>query len=156
MTTDWYELIPGLKEFDVHNKKSNPEPEVWVCLEGNLSLALSYSTIFWPEFVEIGGMVFQKGTTKEHVENWLSNNSGNKRSVEWVINHIHLQDIHGAFSQATAKQLIYLGRVLKDMLACKLQRDFPEKKFVVEFIEDGIENLADYQVSFFQTDHETG
>lgn len=150
MAVNWHELIPGLKEFDEHNEIKTADPAVWPCMEGNVGLAISYTAIFWPDFFELDGMVFRYELTKARLDSWLRHTKGNKKSVEWVVNHIHIQDIHGMGSTATPEQLIYLGRALKDMLICKLLRDFPDKQFVVEFIEDNIENLADYQVSFFQ------
>ncbi len=39
---------------------------------------------------------------------------------------------------------------MKDILQNKLSRDFPDRTFVVEFAEDGVEDLVDYQVTFFQ------
>jgi hypothetical protein len=39
---------------------------------------------------------------------------------------------------------------MKDILQTKLGRYFSDRTFVVEFVEDGVEDLADYQITFFQ------
>jgi hypothetical protein len=55
-----------------------------------------------------------------------------------------------ASSTATAAQLIYLGKVLQDILKVKLANKFPQRTFEVEFDEGPFEDLIDYQVTFWQ------
>ena len=39
---------------------------------------------------------------------------------------------------------------MKDILQTKLNRDFPDRKVTVIFAEDGVDDLVDYQITFFQ------
>ena len=43
-----------------------------------------------------------------------------------------------------------LGRLLRQMWECKLQRDFPERQVVFRFLEEDCEDLLDYEITFFQ------
>ena len=45
---------------------------------------------------------------------------------------------------------MYLGRLLREVWAAKLARDFPDRRFVVSFPEEFCESLIDYEVSFYQ------
>ena len=76
---------------------------------------------------------------------------GNRQAVEAVLNHRHILDLfYRPELKPTRAQVVYLGRLLKEMWAAKLQRDFPGKRFVVSLSEEEIEELLDYQVTFFQ------
>ena len=53
-------------------------------------------------------------------------------------------------AEPTRDQVVHLGRRLRDMWAAKLARDFPVRRFVVNFPEGGCGSLQDYEVSFYQ------
>ena len=72
-----------------------------------------------------------------------------RASVEAVMNHLHIADIH-CNVQPTEAQLRYLGRVLKDIHDVKLRRDFPDLRFVVSFSDEPNLDLTDYQLTFWQ------
>ena len=71
------------------------------------------------------------------------------RAVEAVLNHRHVRDLF-AGTQPSREQVVYLGRLLREVWAAKLARDFPDRRFVVSFPEEGCEGLLDYEVSFYQ------
>lgn len=85
-------------------------------------------------------------------QSWLAKTQGDKKRVEAVMNHQHILDLFSRshHERPTRQVLVYIGRLMKDILQNKLSRDFPDRTFVVEFAEDGVEDLVDYQVTFFQ------
>jgi hypothetical protein len=47
--------------------------------------------------------------------------------------------------------MITLGRLLRDIWTLKLARDFPDRRFSVEFYDELSEDPADYQITFYQS-----
>ncbi|MDR2187659.1 MAG: hypothetical protein LBE62_06345 [Azonexus sp.] len=146
-TIDWNSLIPDLKDW---NNGKGIDPESWVGCEGNFRLATAYSLIFWPEFVEMDGMIFREGMDRFTLNSWLTACDGNKSSVEAVANHLHIQYIHLSCPDASPERFVYLGNVLKQIYAAKLAAEFPDRRFVVEFYEPPDQNLGEYQITFYQ------
>ncbi|MBI3545884.1 MAG: hypothetical protein HY081_04730 [Gammaproteobacteria bacterium] len=154
MTPDWERLIPQLKAWREHNK-DNTDPDGWVSCMGDWELAIAYSTIFWPRFVEIEGMVFSEGTSQDAVREWLTSTNGDKRATEATLNHIHVLHLHhpGIWANATRDQIVYLGRTLKEIYETKLRINFPEKEFVVDFNESDDKAIENYQLIWHQKSH---
>ena len=79
-----------------------------------------------------------------------------RKSVEWVMNHVHVADLHhGGDDTISEDKVLILGHALKEIYQAKLARDFPHAPCIVEFYEpeaDG--DLIDYQISFWQVRHE--
>ena len=55
-----------------------------------------------------------------------------------------------AGSGPTRDQVVYLGRLLREMWTAKIHRDFPGKKIVVSFSEAHYERLLDYEITVYQ------
>jgi hypothetical protein len=121
--------------------------------------------LFWPRFFEHDGCVFiyREGPEaqkwlKDSYKSWFKEFKGKKADVEGMINHLHILDILGSRDinknsdkpYPTKEQVVYLGRILKNIWECKLKRDFPKKVFKVEFYEKNITDLIDYQMTFYQ------
>ncbi len=82
---------------------------------------------------------------------FMESTQGNKKSVEMVMNHLHILDLFQNTSEDPSKDLIvYLGRLLKDVWVCKVARDFPERQITVSFPEGEDYELLDYEITFFQ------
>lgn len=146
--TDFAELIPELPDW---NNGRGISVESWVACSGSFELAVGYSRLFWPEFVEHDGCVFFAGFSIESYRGFMEQCRGDRRRVETVMNHRHVFDhFSHANGSATAAQIIYLGRVLRDIWKTKLAHDFPDREFVVSFPEDPCEDLTDYEVTFWQ------
>lgn len=146
---DWNALIPELKDW---NNGAGIDPETWVGCEGNFRLAVAYSLIFWPRFVEHDGMIF-RGTEVDVgvVAAWMGNCNGNRQSVEATANHIHIADLHHVGSpDLSLERIVFLGNVLKEIYATKLAAEFPDRKFVVDFYQPADQKLQDYQLTFYQ------
>lgn len=140
------DLVPETREW---NGGSGISIDDWIGCVGSVEHAIGYGELFWPEFTELDGCVFFAGATEDNYQAFLKQTNGNKRAVETVLNHRHILDLF-AGAQPTREQVIYLGRLLREVWAAKLARDFPDRRFVVSFPEEACEGLLDYEVSFFQ------
>jgi len=114
-----------------------------------------YTTIFWPKFVLFEDYILREGFEPENVRGFEAQAQGNKSSVEWVLNHVHITDIHYNEENATEDKVVFLGRVLKEIWEAKLSWQFPDRPCTVEFYEpEERNNLVEFQVSFWQKKHE--
>lgn len=145
-STHFATLIPALAEWTI-------DVENWTRFTGTFELAVGYSRLFWPDFVEHDGCVLFAGFSKDSYDGFMKSRQGDRVRVQLVMNHRHLHDYFGvAFNtNATQAQILYLGRMLKNMWEAKLARDFPGRPFVVSFPEDPSDDLLDYQITFWKT-----
>ena len=121
----------------------------WIGCIGNLGQAIAYGELFWPEFVEFDGGVFFSGFSKESYHGFMAQTDSDRRAVETVMNHRHILDLFPG-QQVRRPQVVYFGRLLREMWAAKLQRDFPGRSIVVSFPEVGVEHLSDYEITIYQ------
>lgn len=146
--TDFTKLIPELSDW---NNGAGISVESWVACSGSFELAVGYSRLFWPEFVEHDGCVLFAGFSEDFYRGCGARCGSDRRSLESVMNHRHVFDhFSHAGGSATVDQILYLGRVLKDIWQAKLARDFPDRTFVVSFPEGPFEDLFEYEVTFWQ------
>jgi hypothetical protein len=123
----------------------------WLSCVGSYNHAIAYGELFWPDFVEHEGCVFLAGFSEDSYRGFMDQTKGNKKAVEAVMNHRHILDLFPAdYSTASKDQIAYLGRLLREIWETKLRRDFPARKFVVSFPEESLEDLLDFEVTFFQ------
>ena len=140
-----------IAELPAWNNGAGISVESWIGCAGNFELAVGYSRLFWPDFVEHEDCVFFADFAVDSYRGFMDQCNGDRRRVETVMNHRHVFDYFShAGGSATEAQIIYLGRVLKDIWQAKLMRDFPHRHFVVSFPEGPYEDLIDYEVSFWQ------
>jgi hypothetical protein len=145
---NWHALIPELSEW---NNGKGVDPAGWLSAMGNFQLACAYTTMFSPRFVEHDGMILREGFSQESLVGFIENCAGNKTAIEWVMNHIHLVDVHHVgCPDASRERIVYLGHVLKEIYECKLAVQFPTEDIVVEFDDSYREELFAYQLSFFK------
>ena len=147
MTEDFSELIADLPRW---NNGEGIDAESWVGCVGNYELAVGYSLIFWPRFVRFEKYVLRDGFSEGSLRSFEQQEGCTRESVEWVMNHIHVADIHCNIEHQTEAQLRYLGRVLKEIHEVKLRADFPDLRFEVEFNDQPALDPVDYQFSFWQ------
>lgn len=124
---------------------------------GNYPLAVGYLTVFWPEFVEHDGYILRKGFSEQSLRGFESQNGATRKSVEWVMNHLHIADIHcGDGDALTVDKVVVLGRALKEIYQAKLAWQFPHSPCIVEFYEPETGgDPIDYEISFWQARHES-
>jgi hypothetical protein len=146
-------------ELSQWNDGSGIDLETWIGFSGNFSLAVGYTTLFWPEFVEFDGYILRAGFTESILRDWENQPSITRKSIEHVMNHFHILDIHhsNGADDATKDKIIALGRILKEIYEAKLRWQFPDRPCVVDFYEptDAEDWLLDYQISFWQVVHES-
>jgi len=142
-------LIPELGDW---NEGRGISPDDWIGCVGNYELAVGYSLIFWPRFIQSGGYVLREGFSTDSLRGFERATKRNRIAVEAVMNHIHIADIHCNEMDPTEAQLRYLGRILKEIHETKLKQDFPDLRFEVSFNDEPGLDPIDYELSFWQID----
>lgn len=110
-----------IEELSKWNNGNGVDMKTWVDFMGNYNLAVGYITLFWPKFVEFEQYIFTDAFTPEQVRGFESNPNSTPMSVEWVVNHFHLSDIHAAGEEVSVDKIIVLGEVLAEIYAAKLK-----------------------------------
>jgi hypothetical protein len=144
-------------ELAAWNNGAGIDIESWVGCEGKFSLAVGYSSIFWPSFTLFEGYILREGFSEDSLRGF-ERNGRSRKSVEWLMNHLHIADIqYYGCSDASKDKLLLLGNVLKEIYQAKLQWQWPDRPCTVEFyISEDADDLMEYQVSFWQKCHEHG
>jgi hypothetical protein len=142
-------------ELAAWNNGAGIDLQTWVECLGTYSLAVGYTTIFWPEFVEFEGYLLKDGFSVEALRGFERQQGSTRKSIEWVMNHFHLADLHCGATDLSKDKVVQLGTVLKEIYELKLKNRFANRPCTVEFyIPDDPEVLGDYQLSFWQKEHE--
>jgi hypothetical protein len=145
---DFAKLIPELPKW---NNGRGISVEAWVGCTGNFELAIGYSRLFWPDFVEHDGCIFFGDVSVESYRSFMERCKGDRQRVEAVMNHRHVFDYFAhANGSATREQIVYLGGVIRSIWQTKLVRDFPNRAFAVSFPKGPFEDLVEYEVTFWQ------
>ena len=149
-------------ELGAWNNGDGIDLDTWISCEGNFRLAVGYTTLFNPSFVEFENYILRGEVVDDKfiasVRGW--ENSGDRKSspksLEWVFNHLHISDTHhGGCEDISIDKILLIGNTLKDIYEAKLAYQFPQKPCVVEFhIPEDKEHLEDYQISFWQKKHD--
>jgi hypothetical protein len=140
------DLVP---ETQAWNDGKGIDLEAWIGCEGRLEYAIAYGELFWPDFTEHDGCVFFAGFNEDSYRGFMQQTGGNRQAVEAVMNHSHIIDLFPG-SRPAREQVVYFGRLLREIWATKLAHNFPDRKFVVSFTEEPSEDLLDYEVTFYQ------
>src|SRR5579862_6828123 len=80
-------------ELSAWNNGAGIDLETWVANEGRFSLAVGYTSIFWPEFVEFDGYILRKGFSEDSLRRFERQQNGNRLPVDATMNHLHIADI---------------------------------------------------------------
>ena len=110
----------------------------------------------WPDFVMFEGYILREGFSEASLRGFEQQNGTSRKSVEWLMNHLHIADIqYYGCKSASKDKLLLLGHVLQEIYQAKLLWQFPDRPCRVEFhIPDDEEDLMEYQLSFWQQCHE--
>ncbi len=144
------------KELAPWNNGAGIDLESWIGCEGRFALAVGYSSIFWPQFVEFDGYVLRKGFTEASLRGFEKQEGCTRKGVEWVMNHLHIADIqHFGCADISEDKLIYLGHVLREIYDMKLKCQFPDRPCTVDFYKPPkADELLEYQITFWQKAHD--
>ena len=124
---------------------------------GSADLAIGYSTLYWPTFALYEGYILRHGFSLDSLRGFERQCNGDKGSVECLMNHIHIQDIHRLGDETlNPDKAMFLGKLLKEIYEVKLARDFPDRPCTVSFhTPECLEDLEAYEISFWQTKYRT-
>ena len=146
-------LIPELRVWRDLNSESF-SINAWTMASGNIKLAIGYSFLYSPDFIEYEGCVFLKDHFNvPNFEDWkLAEYVFNYAQIESVINHIHIPDLFPMDNEdINIDQIRYLGTKLCEIYSAKLKLEFPNKIFTVSFNgNEELEDLLDYELTFYQ------
>ena len=93
--------------------------------------AIAFTSLFWPEFIEVEGCVLLKERySPTNLEEWLTHYGGDRTQTEAMINHTHLYDLFSnSLSEVSLEALEYLGTVLLCTWRSALASQFPARQF---------------------------
>jgi hypothetical protein len=148
MPADFPSILP---ELSAHNQGEATGPEAWLRSAGSYELALGYSLILWPRFVQFENYVLRAGFSMELLRDFEDMTNGYTALIEEAMNLIRIADIHPG-DQPTERQIRDLGGVLKETHSAKLQRDFPTLRFDVAFNDEPGRDPREYELSFWQAE----
>lgn len=139
------ETLPGPWQAD------DMEPQTWVEETGTAALALAYSTILWPDFVENrSGVFLERAYNEAYVDAWFDKLGGDVSAVEATVNHLHLSDIFETDSDLEPTIAGALGARMVDVWSAKLAMEFPGRRFVVQCSgPDETQSIEDCVITFY-------
>ncbi len=145
-------------ELGACNNGKGIDLESWVGCEGNFRLAVGYTTLFNPSFVEFEDYILRGDKVDDNLISHVRNceHSGEQRptpkGIEQVINRLYIADTHHyGCEDISIDKILVLGNTLKELYEAKLKYQFPNKPCIVEFyIPKDKNQLDDYQISFWQ------
>jgi len=145
-----------VSELSAWNNGQGVGLETWTQGSGNFKLAAGYAALFWPRLVLFEDYIFRQNFTVDSLRGFEKQGSGDRKYVEWVINHLHLDGVqHQNCEDISADKIVFVGRILKEMWEAKLLWQFPDRPCQVEFYEPEDKlKLSEYQLSFWQKKHE--
>lgn len=144
------------EELGAWNDGKGIDLDSWISCAGNFSLAVGYASIFCPKFVEFEDYIFQAESicdqTIKNIRGFEAGEESTPKSVEWVINHLHIADLqYDGCEDSSVDKIVVVGKSLKEIYEAKLNYLFPSRPCVVEFYQPGDPgDLQDYQLSFWQ------
>ncbi len=111
---------------------------------GGAQLAVAFSSLFWPMFVEVEGCVFlQERYDPSNFREWWRKLCGDARRVEGIVNHVHLWDLFDLDEQSVPEEALQdLAEILSLTWACALRSQFPDRSFDVRVDLDGTEEYG--------------
>jgi hypothetical protein len=123
--------------------------------EGSPVLALWYSRLFWPEFVEVDGMVFLKESMeseddRRRLKEAIERYGGDRKQVEQSFNRVEVEDLFTPRADdASDEDYEVLVRRIAEMWRSKLRQQFPDRRFVVEVLAE-VPTTDELSVMFYQ------
>jgi len=121
---------------------------------GSPRQALFYSGLFWPQFVELEGMVFLEGTIedesdRQRVRDALRRYGGNRVQTEQSINTVEIPPLFGGRAgETTDGEDAFLASLICATWAARLRELFPDRAFAVEMVP--ADETGEIAVRFYQ------
>ena len=143
---DLEKIVPELSQW---NYGDGIDIVSWINGIGSFVHGIAYGRMFWQDFVEHDDCILIAGFEEKNYLGFMQQTADNKEAVEKVMNHHHISDFFPN-QEPTTDQIIYFGRLLKEIWQVKLKHDFPTRNVIVEFNEKECDCLQDYEITFFQ------
>lgn len=144
-----------MSDFQQWKKANSDDFSLWNYLSGaaNVEIALAFTTLFWPDFVEHdGGIFLAEAFNQEIYEQWKAELGNDIAAIERVMNHQHIDDILPGAENVGIDNLVALGQVIEQMWDNRLKSCYPAQDFQVLCKKDEYTVV----VTFCQTpSHET-
>jgi len=143
-------------ELAAWNNGAGIDLESWVGCEGNFRLAVGYSSIFWPGFVEHDGFLLREGFSPSALQGFRQQAGIDRAGVESVMNHLHLDNLQWlGCPDASPDKLVHLARVLEQVYTAKLKWQYPDRLCRVSlYVPEDAALLNQYEITFWQVANE--
>lgn len=77
----------------------------------NIEVALAFTKLFWPDFVEHEGSIFLSEAFNSQIyEQWKIEGGNDVAAIEQVMNRQHINDILPGAQNASTENLLYWGQ----------------------------------------------
>ncbi len=147
-------LNPLLPDLSAWNHGDGIDATNWLYAIATSDVAVAYSELFWPTFVEFEGYIFREGFTIEAVRSWEHAENSSRLLVESYVNTFDVGELftlnNEEWSPLVKLRAIHIGRVLAEVHEVKLKRDFPDRTFKVSFFDGSQEEDGEVSLSFWQ------
>jgi hypothetical protein len=145
-------LLQRLHERFPGDDTSNFDLMDFIYAKGSAFTALWYSRLFWPEFVEIDGMIFFKESMssreqRQRLAEAVQELGHDRRGIEEAINVVYAAGIFQRHD-TTDEEFQWLLERLVEMWASRLRNVYPERHFRVELLD--ADDWDDVRPVFFQ------
>jgi hypothetical protein len=121
-----------MSEFQQWKKANGDDFSIWDYLSGvaNVEVALAFTTLFWPDFVEYdGGIFLAESFNQEIYEQWKAELGNDIAAIERVMNHQHIDDLLPGAENVGIDNLFALGKVIKQMWENRLKSCYPKRNY---------------------------
>src|SRR5438876_9730226 len=89
-------LLPMFQKYKQENESWMPNFDIWdyLNLRADYDLAVAFSKLFWPDFIEVDGCILLATSySPENFAHWKESLKGDKRAIETMLNHTHIWDL---------------------------------------------------------------
>jgi|SRR5215208_3307734 len=153
------QLLKRLRQLYTDLDTTNFDVLDFVAAFGSPLQALLYSRLFWPEFVEIDGMVFLKESMEEEddrrrLAEALEHYGGDLTRTEQAFNLVEVPSMlftgYEALNETTEEENLWLAQRLAEIWRACLIHRYPGRDFVVEVLEEDTGGGDPVGVIFYQ------
>ncbi len=128
-----------LLNFQQWKQANGNDFSIWDYLSGiaNVEVAIAFSKLFWPEFIEHqGGIFLAEAFDIEIYQQWKEKLVNDINAIERMMNHQHIDDILPGAEKVGIDNLYYLGDTIAQMWSSRLKLVYPDRTFQVNCDRD--------------------
>ncbi len=118
----------------------------WLIQEGKIKseMLFSFLELYWPTFIERDSYVFLK---EQFSETRYAELIKQKLNPEFWINFLTLDDFFAEVDDKEEQVKRFIHKLM-EIWQAKLEKDFPDKEFIVKYLSDP--EYGDYGLTFYQ------